>query len=82
LKLVIAASCLAACVGFLAMWFSWIRNLKIIGIAIGWFFGLQAAVMAFVAAAFLFGLIALVALGGLELALAFLAVRRTLRPPG
>jgi hypothetical protein len=45
---------------FLVMWISWIRHMGVLGLVLGWFFGLQAACLVFVIAAAALGAAALV----------------------
>jgi len=72
LKTWIVASLSAAGVGFVWMWAYWISHMKVIGLVIGWFFGLQTAVMFFVAGAFGFGLVAMILLCLFEIGLVLL----------
>jgi hypothetical protein len=50
-RVALTGSAMAAVSGFAWMWLSWIKNLHIVGFAIGWFFGLQVGVIFFVVAA-------------------------------
>ncbi len=68
-RVALTGSAMAAVSGFGWMWLSWIKNLHIVGFAIGWFFGLQVGVIFFVVAVIGFAVIGCIAAGLLELGL-------------